>query len=858
MLTVVRLLVLNVLRHPLPGLFNLAGVALGVAVFLAVSLANRSATDAFHATIDIVAGKANLEVRDDSGGLDEGYFHAIADHPEVAAASPIVEGYATLPDHPGEYLHLLGIDVFSNAPLQTGGFNQQLISNPDLTPWIANPRQVILPAPLASKLGIASGDTLTAMVNSQAVELTLAGTYATENETRSSASQIALMDIGWAQEMLGRAGKLTSVQVLLKNTSDTAASSERIHAQLDLPASALVTTPASRSATVEKMAQGFQLNLNALAMVSSLAGAFIIFNTISASVVRRKREIGTLRAIGSSTTQIRWLFLGEGLLYGILGTAMGLWIGDWLAGLLVGDVASTISSRYMLSKVSDVSKDWLTYAPAAAVGIGSAFLAAWSPAQRAVKMDPAALLVPGRQQDLPRTGIRAWLITGIVLLALAVIFAWWALQPTGPAVLALAACLCLQLGAACLSPWLIQLWTRAIAKLTTKRLPLVSLANNDLAQSSGTVAVAVSASAVTLAMLVGLGVMVHSFRTTVSDWVGGTLKEDIYIAPAENEVLGTRAFLPNEAVTQLRDLPGITTFATYRETAVVPRERTSSPVTLTAVDPAIVETLAIKSRSNNELPIAQQFANFSDDAGAAIITEPMSLKTGYQLGEMLTIPTPSGDKPLRIIAIVTDYSDERGRFYIPADAFSQWWQDDRINSVGISFEPDKIPSPDALITQLSATGEFAIYTNAKLRGRVMQIFDQTFAITNILRVIAIIVAVLGIILSLTVLVLERSREIATLRAVGGSKPQIIAIYSLVAVAMAMIFTLLGISCGFLLAMMLTEVVNPAFFGWTIPIRVDWLDIAFIPLWTILVAALAGVFPAFHATSRPVSESLRSE
>jgi len=118
--------------------------------------------------------------------------------------------------------------------------------------------------------------------------------------------------------------------------------------------------------------------------------------------------------------------------------------------------------------------------------------------------------------------------------------------------------------------------------------------------------------------------------------------------------------------------------------------------------------------------------------------------------------------------------------------------------------------------------------------------------------------VLGIILSLTVLVLERSREIATLRAVGGSKPQIIAIYTLVAVAMAMVFTLLGITCGFLLALMLTEVVNPAFFGWTIPLRIDWLDIFSIPLWTLLVAALAGMFPAFHAASRPVSESLRSE
>ncbi len=287
-------------RHKLLAALNVLSVALGVSVYLAIQIANHSANQAFSASIDLVAGKANLEVRSPGGGFDETLLPKLSNVPGVKAATPLVEGYATLPAYPGEYLQILGVDMFTNLPFATfaiGGQAPAEALNLNLDAWLGDPRGIAITDEFAKTHALKVGDTMRLQVNGKEAPLTvrflirLADTVAGRGNSR-----VAAMDIGWAQEFLGKRGKLSSIQILLDQPRDT----EPMAAALGklAPADVTIAAPGQRSGQVQRMLSSFELNLGALSLVALLVGMFLIYNTIAASVVRRRVETGILRAIG--------------------------------------------------------------------------------------------------------------------------------------------------------------------------------------------------------------------------------------------------------------------------------------------------------------------------------------------------------------------------------------------------------------------------------------------------------------------------------------------------------------------------------------------------------------------------------
>lgn len=834
-------------QHPLLAALNVATVALGVALYLAIQVANQSANQAFAASVELVAGKAQLEVRAPAENLPDDLFPKIARQPGIAAATPIVRGFVTLPQFPGEYLDLLGVDLFTNEPFRTFQLTDFRTEQFDLQEWLRGPRTIALSEGFARQHRLHAGDQITIQHNGKTVRLTIAFLMRQHPGDLAPDSHFAAMDIGWAQELLGRSGTLNSISLRLTNSANTQKVADELRKVV--PADVTVTAPAQRGSEVDKMLAGFQLNLTAMSLVSLLVGMFLIYNTIEASVVRRRREIGILRSLGASRAEVRWLFLGEAAVLGAIGIGLGIVGGFFLARLLVGAVAETISSLYVLVSVQQILIAPWVWLSAIMLGFASVLGAAWLPAQAAAATNPVEALHHGQRIERSAHLSLHWILGGLCSLGAAIVLSLLALH-TGPPWLGFGAAFFVLAGFSLVAPEMIACFSRALRRSKLRRVePRLAAENLGRALLRNSITIAALAAAV--AMTVGVAVMVFSFRQTVGSWIEQTLVADLFIGPAANEIAGPTSFMPSDAIRYLEKNPAVTAVDTFRSVQLPFRDTT-------------IEVAVISGSNRRNL----RFLDGSEDQilprfyreKSVLISESFARRFHLAAGEELHLPTPQGLVAFPILGVFYDYTNDRGLAFLSAKNFANLWHDDRVNSVAVYLRK-AVSAPavaDAFRRRFSTRGEFSVYSNRALRRRIFEIFDQTFAVTYVLRTITVIVAVIGIFLGLTTLVAERSRELGVLRAIGASARQVQRFLLWESGMIGLLASVLGIASGLCLAVVLTGVINRAFFGWTIQLAFPWASLAWTPLWIIAAAVVAGSIPAWRAGRLNVAEAIRSE
>ncbi|HKP92484.1 MAG TPA: FtsX-like permease family protein, partial [Chthoniobacterales bacterium] len=663
----------------------------------------------------------------------------------------------------------------------------------------------------------------------------------------------AAMDIGWAQELFERRGELSSIQLKLTAPSER----EKVTALLGevLPKDVRVAAPARRTQEVDKMLGGFQLNLAMMSLVSVLVGMFLIYNTVSASVVRRQHEIGILRSLGVTRTEIRMLFLSEAMVLGSIGSALGLMSGVALARFLIEAVSGTISSLYVLISVRDLALPPTTFALAFVVGLGSVALSAWYPAQAAAKQEPVEALHGAVRPEKSVTPSSVWLAIGFSAILLAAISCYLALF-TGPRWVAFAAAFWVLAGFSFLVPRAIfhfSRGTRALLRWVRSRNGKggieSELAATNLSRSLPRNSVTVAALAVAVAMTVGVMVMIFSYRKTVETWINQTLLADLFVTPASNEVAGA-AVMPPRAVQFLFQHPSVETADTFREIEM--------PVGDTTAIVAVITGARRKFQFLRGDP-PELMRRFRENA-CVFVSESFATRRHLGEGDVLELPTPDGPRQFPIAAIFYDYTRDQGVVYMSAANFEKFWHDDRVNSVALYLKNGR--SGDdveaALRDAFKGEAQFAVFSNQALRKRVFEIFDQTFAVTHVLLGIAIFVAITGIFLSLTILITERRRELAILRALGASAGQVMKLLLSETAMLGLLATLVGMSSGVCLALVLTGVVNRVFFGWTIHLAFPWPALSSTPVWILAAAVAAGIIPAWRASRMALADNLRDE
>src|SRR2546423_4525406 len=793
-------------RHPLLGALNILSVALGVSVYLATQIANQSANRAFASTVDLVAGKAELEITAPTRHLPETILPQIAAVPGISAATPLVEGFVSLPDFRGDYLEILGIDVFTNAPFRTFAPSNFDATEFDIQDWLGPPGAIAVSEEFVREHHVKQGDKIRARVGGIDRELVI-GFLIRRDEAFDA--HFAAMDIGWAQELFGRRGELSVIQMKLSNPGEREATIARLREIL--PKDARVATPARRTEEVDKMLGGFQLNLTMMSLVAMLVGMFLIYNTVSASVVRRQHEIGILRSLGVTRNEIRSLFLAEAAVLGVIGSLLGLLGGVILARMLIRAVATTISSLYVLVSVRDLTLHPWAFVLAGLIGVGSVIASAFFPAQAAAKQKPIEALHGGNRLERSVHPSMAWLVSGLLCLLAAALLSWLALS-TGPPWLSFGAAFFVLAGFSLVVPSALFHFSSAAGKFLRRfrprrRKPQIEreLAAANLSRALLRNSVTVAALAIAVAMVVGVSVMVISFRQTVETWINETLLADLFIAPGENEFDGN-FFFPPDAIEFLSKHPAVETVDTFREIDL--------PMGDTEVTVVVIrgERRRFQFLRGDRTALMRQFHT----EPCVFVSESFARRQRVREGDTIALTTPAGPRPFPIAAIFYDYTRDQGIVYMSTENFGRFWHDDRAHRVAVYLRTNRRAEEvtTALRSHFGPDRHFAIFSNQSLRRRVFEIFDQTFAVTYVLLPISFFVAITGIFLALTILITERQRELAILRAIGASAAQIRKLLLSETAMLGALAALIGLASGICLSIMLTGVFNRAFFGWT--------------------------------------------
>lgn len=867
-LTLFRLAWRNAQRRPLQSLFLVIGVAIGVAMIVAIDLANGSAERAFALGTETVTGRATHQIIGGPTGLDEQIYTQLRREIGYRASAPVVESYVTALQLDAQPMRLLGIDPFAEAPFRSylGTMNQQQTPAPAyLTALMVQPNTILLSSEVAERYGLKVGDALSAQVGSRRQALTIVGLLVPSDDlSRRALSGLLITDIASAQEILGRIGRLDRIDLLVENNPDGEAILQRIAASL--PVSARIEQSAARSGTVNEMTAAFSLNLTALSLLALVVGMFLIYNTVTFSVVQRRPVLGALRALGMTRQEIYLLILLEAGILGLLGTLLGLGLGVILGRGAVQLVTQTVNDLFFVVAVREIDIPLLTLVKGAVIGVAAALLAAAIPAFEATSVPPAGALKRSNIEDrtlqlLPWVSLGALALLGI---GLALLLPEWNL------VIAFGGLFAVILGGALLTPALTLLFMTGIQRLIAGRVGVIGrMAPRTVTRSLSRTAVAVAALMVAVSVIIGVGVMIGSFRSTVEAWLEDVLQADIFISPPSLSANQVSTTLEPAVISELQQLPGVLRTATTRGVDVlaflqpgVADQPAQNPVVTNGTQVRLValsEDLAGAKRRYRTAVGDWQATWAVVTEGSVIINEPMANRFDLQVGDLLALQTDRGVKRFPIAGIAIDF-DVRPIVFIHDPIYRQFWEDTRISAIALHVAPGV--DVEAKVSEIRAAfagqQELLVRSNRGTRQNALEVFDRTFAITVALQLLATLVAFIGILSTLMSLQLERSREIGILRATGMTRRQLWRLSLLETGLIGSTAGLIAMPMGFVLAAILIYIINLRSFGWSLEMQLRPEHFLQAFLVALGAALLAGLYPAWRMGQMQPATAVRSE
>jgi putative ABC transport system permease protein len=838
-----RVIVRPLLREPSRSVLTLAAITLGVSVVIAIDLAGYAAAGSFRSSMESLTGKASLEIAS-ADGIPEATLGNLA-----ALALPLrfdarVEEYVR-DETSGLTVPLIGIDLVAHAQrgLVLGEEADLNILDTPNAAWVGK------------DLGKRAGEDLRVVIQDRLETLRVAGVFAEDEDARGPNRSI-VVDLPLAQELARRSGMVDRIEVSLPSGENTSELSAAARAAIEgvLPPGAELRDFGANTAANRKMLGAFRWNLRILSGIALVVGAFLIYNTVSVSVVRRRAEIGILRALGLTQGGAQGLFLAEAAAFGVAGGVLGALAGLAMAQLAVDLLAATVNALYVTSTPSPVSLSWGHFAASVALGTVVSLAAALAPAREAGGIAPVEAMARGRREYDVQVAAGRNAATGAGLMAVGAAFCW--LPPVdGRPLFGYLATLLLILGTALTIPALVAFLNRATRRQIHSTLGVEAmLASRSLTGSLRRTSVLVGALATAVAMMASVGIMVGSFRETVLVWMDNQLKADLYLRAAAPGSPDSYPLMDAAIADVIERLPEVATVDRFR---TVSFQRNGLPASF--------------GFGESRLMLAQGRMSFlpGQDREAilrklptgpyVIISEPFSQKHGLRAGDTLSLPLPGGAMNVIVIGVFNDYSSERGTVYGDRHVFGNRFPRPVLTNVSITLKPGVSLEEGTRAVEAALAGkQVVLIANRSLREEAIRIFDQTFAITWALEAVAIFVAVMGMAGALVALVIDRRRELSLLRFLGASQGQVRALIYFEAGLLGIVSNAVGVALGFALAFILIYVINRQSFGWTF--QFHWPGPLLLGALTLIYAAtLASAwFPARTATRLNPIEVIHEE
>ncbi len=876
MLALHRSLSVGYLRlHPTRAVLIVLSISLGVTTLVATRLLNQSIHQEGPEAVNPMAKVADLVVMNAQTGVPRPLAGELkkADIPGLRDAQPIILGRITLPqlDKKGRSVWLFGLDWSAAHDLPNA---QSQADNPwgAEIHWLHNPFEPAgllwlmgerlrgrTPVLVGEKLGRDLEDKLPndgkefqALAASKRSSFRLLGTVHFRNVAALREGNFVVMDLGDAAALIfpQRRENVSQINILVEPGADRQQVRQRLKEYVGDRAE--VRTLESNYEAVRDVTGGLELGFDIGGAIALVVGLFLVYNVLSVSVAERRHDIGILRSVGATRSQVAGLFLGEAALLGLVGSALGLPLGWGLGWLTLRPLLGFLSDVFVPMGGASLQLSPSLMLIALVSGVGTAMLAALVPALQAASEEPADAV-----RRVPRSSRfrhRVLHLSAIALLLLAGAASVMGREHLPRRVGVFAGAVLLFVSGLVLVPLATELMGRLLRPVVRAYLGLESrLAADNLVRSPGRTGIVIAALAATAGLVFGLAGFIHSTKETVYTWVDDKIAADLFVT-CGGSIDSASLTQPMDA--HLRDklmsLPEIEAAVGIRFHILDFRERL---VFMLAFD---TDAFA-EDHPRTRQTLAHNYPSLRE-GGRALVSENFAALYNVHPGDQITVRGRDGPLTLEVIGVIVDYTWNRGTILVDRAWFRRVYGDNLVDIWDVYLKPGA--DAEAVREQVQAKWgqQEALYaaTRAQMHKSIEEGIDRVYLLGYAQFFIVGLVTLLGVVSALFISVLQRRRELGLLRAVGASRGQVLGTVLAEAALMGFFGAILGFLIGLFIEWYTIRLLLFDEAGFVFPMLVPWKPAAVVLGLSVVLATLVGLWPAYHATRLRIAEAIAYE
>ena len=833
------------------------GVAVGIAVFVAVDLANDSAKQSFRNSSVSIFGDTEFQLMGSTSGISENVYSDVVKSAELQPLlniiRPIIDKQITLTDSNGveDKYRLLGINVINENVLSGNNkYGIDFLNSSQTSFNFFAENQVFVSSILASKKQLSIADEF--LVEDTNNKISIVGFFQGDNSLQRELMQnVIITDISVAQNITNSNGILTRIDI-----SSVYDQNEKI--ALDkwfslLPSGVQLIPSYTYSEARKSITKSFDTNLLALSLLALLVGLYLIYNMMTFSIHRRKNLFGTLRAIGVTKNEIFFLVLVEGLLIGLIGAIFGIMLGILLAYFLLGLISSTINYQFFSSSPNSIALDITIIYQALILGISGSIVSVLIPAWSASRIQPRELIdIYGKYSTYNNYHMVLFFL-GLVLCSIGYLIT---LAPITNLIIGFIAMFLVIVGLSLTVPTTTQIVLLIISSILEKigRPTIVTLSVETIKNSLNTIAICIAALSVSIAMTIGIGCMIQSFRATGEEWLNQSLVADIYIAPPTLSFGQDLKGIDDEFIKYVSDIPEIEYISQLGSFEIFKDGYLLNLIVVDSAEKIFDEVIQLKEGEKKDI------WNDFVQTDSILISEPLAFQKNIQINDTFDILTDTGLKSFTVRGIYYDYSSTSGIAMVSKQVYDNYWNNSKVTSLALYLNDSQNSEVvfNKLLDRFDTDWDLQIISSKKLNNASMEIFDKTFEITFVLRSISLIVAFIGILGAISAIILSRAREFSILKSIGFTNNQLRTIIGNQTFIIGVISGLISIPLGIIITNLLIQIINKQSFGWSIPMQL--LPSVFVEgiMVAILSSVLASIYPSIKISRNNIRKALMGE
>ncbi len=856
------------LRHiqarPSRAILTTLGVAFGISLYVAISIINHSTKNSLRDSIEAVSGKAKLSIAAGVAGFAEEKLEVIRNTPGVKVAVPMVESRAFFEGatESSDGLQIMGVDLLQETSVRTYKATDQRIIDDPLT-FLNQADSIILTKALAEKRGLHLDSKIKLSTAVGVKEFTIRGLLEPEGAARAYGGSLAIMDIDGARMSFGKENKLDRVDIV--PIEGTALDGLESRLKSTLGDGFNVERPETQSAQMEKMLDSYQMILTFFSSLALLVGLFLVMNSISVAIAERKKEIGTLRALGATRFLMVTLFVTEVFGVGMIGSILGCFLGKGLAYRLSSQVSASVAAQFQtrieIAKLEFTNEQILFTIVA---GTLAAVLSALVPALKAATIHPLESMKRHAESmdaaDEKRSQLQVLAGLGLLIfMSFSMIYSWGKIW-IGIDLVTKASSV---LGAALFGPFLVFILLKIFRKAgRLLSFPILRLSQENLMRSRRRTSANVMALMVGLFLVMLISSVRSSFHDTLTHWLDQIFVADIMVGSNGRFINGDVQPLKEEIQEELLKVPGIRPIGENRGCAsrLVPIYYEGKKMAIKAIDhyADFYQYQNFPIQGADRIETAKKL--YEPGEPKTLVSRGFMMNSGKKVGDTVELNTPKGKIAFKIIGEITDYASSQGVIYLSRSDYRKYWDDHLVTVFVLSILPgytfEQVRSNIA--ASIGRKWNLVTISNREFKDQMQSAIDRTFAYTKAIEYIALLVGLLGLLNTLLISVMERTREIGMLRALGATRNQVSKMIFFEAILQGFFGAVVAIILGSYVGRLFVEYALTTSLGWIIEYHFPKQSVLTTIVTGLIVAGIAGFIPARRAAQLEITEALDYE